>query len=162
MANDMFLKLGDIKGESRDQQHKDEIDVNTLRWTMSQSGSMHTGSGGGAGKVSIGNLSIGKFMDKSSPNLMAACSSGKHYPEATLSVRKAGGSNPLEYVVFKLKEVMVSSYDTEGEPADDILREVISLNFARVEVSYQPQNADGGKDGGTIKYGWNIRENVKI
>lgn len=38
MASDMFLKLGDIKGESRDQQHKDEIDVNTLRWTMSQSG----------------------------------------------------------------------------------------------------------------------------
>ncbi|NWB93481.1 type VI secretion system tube protein Hcp, partial [Pseudomonas agarici] len=32
----------------------------------------------------------------------------------------------------------------------------------KVEVSYQSQKADGGKDGGVIKYGWNIRENVKI
>ncbi len=129
---------------------------------MSQSGTLHTGSGGGSGKVSIGNLNIGKLMDKSSPNLMAACSSGKHYPEATLSVRKAGGNSPVEYVVFKLKEVMVSSYETESEPSSDMLREIVSLNFAKVEVAYQPQNADGGKEGGTIKYGWNIRENVKI
>lgn len=27
MATDMFLKLGDIKGESRDQAHRDEIDI---------------------------------------------------------------------------------------------------------------------------------------
>ncbi|MGK9522532.1 hypothetical protein O6471_23850, partial [Salmonella enterica subsp. enterica] len=27
MAVDMFLKLGDIKGESRDQAHRDEIDI---------------------------------------------------------------------------------------------------------------------------------------
>ena len=27
MAVDMFLKLGDIKGESRDQDHRDEIDI---------------------------------------------------------------------------------------------------------------------------------------
>ncbi len=162
MATDMFLKLGDIKGESKDQQHRDEIDIKSIQWGMNQSGSMHTGSGGGAGKVSINNLSFGKSMDKSSPNLMAACSSGKHYPEATLTVRKAGGANPVEYLVITLKEVMVSSYETNGEEAGDILHENIALNFAKVEVSYQPQKADGGKDGGAIKYGWNIRENVKI
>ncbi len=27
MAIDMFLKLGDIKGESRDSTHRDEIDI---------------------------------------------------------------------------------------------------------------------------------------
>ena len=136
MATDMFLKLGDIKGESKDQQHRDEIEIKSIQWGMSQSGSMHTGSGGGAGKVSISNLSIGKFMDKSSPNLMAACSSGKHYPEARLTVRKAGGINPVEYLVITLKEVMVASYGTDAEQNDDILREDVSLNFAKVEVSY--------------------------
>ncbi len=89
---------------------------------------------------------------------MAACSSGKHDPEATLSVRKAGGNSPVKYVVFKLREVMVSSYETEGEPSSDM----VSLNFAKIEVAYQPQNADGGKEGGTIKYGWSIRENMTI
>lgn len=162
MATDMFLKLGDIKGESKDQQHRDEIQITTLQWNMSQSGSMHSGTGGGAGKVNINNLSITKALDKSSPNLMAACSSGKHYPEATLTVRKAGGANPVEYLVITLKEVMVASYDVNGAQSGDALNETVTLNFAKIEVSYQPQNADGGKDGGAIKYGWNIRENVKI
>ncbi len=162
MATDMFLKLGDIKGESKDQQHRDEIEIQSIQWGMNQSGSMHTGSGGGSGKVSINNLSFSKSMDKSSPNLMAACSSGKHFPEARLTVRKAGGTSPVEYLVITLKEVMVASYGTHGNQGEDILHEDIALNFAKVEVSYQPQKADGGKDGGVIKYGWNIRENVKI
>jgi type VI secretion system secreted protein Hcp len=50
MATDMFLKLGDIKGESRDLVHRDEIDITEWNWGMSQSGSMHSGTGGGAGK----------------------------------------------------------------------------------------------------------------
>ncbi|MFJ3467368.1 Hcp family type VI secretion system effector [Pseudomonas sp. NPDC090203] len=162
MAIDMFLKLGDIKGESRDSVHKEEIDIHSFQWGMAQSGSMHQGGGGGAGKVSINNLSLTKSLDKSSPNLMMACSSGKHYPEATLTVRKAGGSSPVEYMIITLKEVMVASCNTNAGSSDEIINEDISLNFGKVEVSYQPQKADGSKDGGAVKYGWNIRENVKI
>jgi type VI secretion system secreted protein Hcp len=87
MATDMFLKLGDIKGESRDQTHRDEIDIANWAWGLSQEGSMHAGTGGGAGKVSVANLNLKKALDKSSPNLMMACASGKHYPEARLVAR---------------------------------------------------------------------------
>ncbi|MDQ0651011.1 Hcp family type VI secretion system effector [Pseudomonas cedrina] len=162
MAIDMFLKLGDIKGESKDQVHRDEIQISKWGWGMSQTGSMHTGSGGGAGKVNIENLAISKVMDKSSPNLMMACSTGKHYPEARLVVRKAGGPNAVEYLVITMKEVMVVSYQSDAVTTEDLLTEVIGLNFATVEVSYQPQKSDGGKDGGAVKYGWDIRQNVKI
>ncbi len=162
MATDMFLRLGDIKGESKDQAHRDEIEISKWGWGMAQTGSMHSGGGGGAGKVNIDNLTLSKDMDKSSPNLMMACSTGKHYPEARLVVRKAGGSSAVEYLVITMKEVMVTSYQTDAVSTSDLLTEVISLNFATVEVSYQPQKADGGKDGGAVKYGWNIRQNVKI
>lgn len=162
MATDMFLKLGDIKGESNDQAHRDEIEISSWGWGMKQSGSMHSGTGGGAGKVNIRNLSITKTLDKSTPNLMMACSTGKHYPEARLVVRKAGGASAVEYLVITLKEVMVTSYETGGVTTSDVLSEEVSLNFAKVEVSYQPQKSDGGKDGGALKYGWNIRENNKI
>ncbi|MGA9701807.1 Hcp family type VI secretion system effector [Pseudomonas sp.] len=162
MATDMFLKLGDIKGESKDQSHRDEIAISQWGWGMSQTGSMHSGSGGGAGKVNIENLVIHKLMDKSSPNLMMACSTGKHYPEARLVVRKAGGASAVEYLMMTMKEVMVISYQTDAITSADTLTEVIGLNFATIEVSYQPQKADGGKDGGAVKYGWNIRQNVKI
>ena len=51
MAVDMFIKIGDVKGESKDKTHAEEIDVLAWSWGMSQSGSMHMGGGGGAGKV---------------------------------------------------------------------------------------------------------------
>lgn len=162
MAVDMFLKLGDIKGESRDEAHRDEIDITEWAWGLSQSGSMHSGTGGGAGKVDIANLNLKKPLDKSSPNLMMACASGKHYPDAKLVVRKAGGASPVEYLVISLKEVMVASYSTSTDQADDVMHESFALNFATVDVSYQPQKADGGKDGGPVRFGWNIRQNVKM
>ncbi|HDS5282244.1 TPA: type VI secretion system receptor/chaperone Hcp, partial [Escherichia coli] len=53
MAVDMFIKIGDVKGESKDKTHAEEIDVLAWSWGMSQSGSMHMGGGGGAGKVNV-------------------------------------------------------------------------------------------------------------
>jgi type VI secretion system secreted protein Hcp len=161
MAVDIFIKIGDIKGESMDTAHKDEIDVLQWGWGMTQSGNMHAGGGGGAGKVDIRDLSITKYVDKSSPNLMMHCSAGKHIDKVTLTVRKAGGESPVEYVVINLEEVLITSLDTGGSRGDDRLTEHVSLNFAKVSVDYQPQKADGSKDGGPVKYGWNIRTNTK-
>lgn len=162
MAVDIFIKIGDIKGESQDKTHKDEIEVLNWSWGMSQSGNMHTGTGGGAGKVSIQDLSLTKYVDKATPNLMMHCSSGKHVPKVTLTVRKAGGDTQVEYLIINLEEVLISSLSTGGSGSDDRLIENITLNFAKVTVDYQPQKADGTKDGGPIKYGWNIRSNIKI
>lgn len=162
MAVDIFIKIGDIKGESQDKTHKDEIEVLNWSWGMSQSGNMHTGTGGGAGKVSIQDLSLTKYVDKATPNLMMHCSSGKHVPKVTLTVRKAGGDAQVEYLIINLEEVLISSLSTGGSGSDDRLIENITLNFAKVTVDYQPQKADGTKEGGPIKYGWNIRSNVKI
>src|SRR4051794_22364914 len=113
MAVDMFLKIDDVKGESRDSKHAGEIDILAWSWGMSQSGTTHTGGGGGAGKVSVNDLSLTKYVDKSSPGLMLACCNGKHYKEALLTVRKAG-EKPLEYVKITLKEVIVSAISTGG------------------------------------------------
>lgn len=162
MAVDMFIKIGDVKGESRDKSHKEEIDVLAWSWGMSQSGSMHVGGGGGAGKVNIQDISLTKWVDKSSPNLMMSCSNGKHYDEAKLTIRKAGGDDPVEYLIITLKEVLVSSVNTGGSGGEDRLTENVTLNFGQVLVDYQPQKQDGTKDGGPVKYGWNIRENVKV
>ena len=81
MAVDIFIKIGDLKGESVDTKHKGEIDVLAWSWGMTQSGTTHTGSGGGAGKVNVQDLSFTKYVDKSTPNLMQYCCNGKHFPK---------------------------------------------------------------------------------
>jgi type VI secretion system secreted protein Hcp len=159
MAVDMFLKLDDVKGESRDSKHKDEMDVLAWSFGAANAGTTHTGGGGGAGKVNVQDLSLTKWVDKASPNLMMATCNGKHYKEALLTVRKAG-ETPLEYIKVSMKEVLVSSVSTGGSGGEDRLTENVTLNFAWFKVEYTPQKADGTGEA-AVEIAWNIAENIK-
>ena len=79
MSSDMFIKITGVKGESTDHKYKGEIDVLAWSWGMSNSGTFHAGSGGGAGKCNYQDISFTKYVDSSSPNLMLYCANGKHY-----------------------------------------------------------------------------------
>ncbi len=158
MAVDAFIKLGDIKGESSDGAHKGEIDVLAWSWGMSQSGTTHEGAGGGAGKVNVQDLSFTHYFDTSSPVIMAACCTGKHIPEATLTLRKAGDT-PLEYLIITLTDMLVTSVSTGGSQGEERLTENVTLNFAQFDLSYQAQNKSGGKEGGPVKAKFNIPMN---
>jgi type VI secretion system secreted protein Hcp len=159
MAVDMFIQIGDIKGESRDKTHAGKVDVLAWSWGVSNSGTTHTGGGGGAGKANVQDLSFTKYIDKASPPLLLASMKGTHYDEATLIVRKAGGT-PLEYLKITLTEVLVTSVSTGGSGGEDRLTENVSLNFAKIKYVYQPQKADGSKDGGEIPITFDIAQNV--
>jgi type VI secretion system secreted protein Hcp len=159
MAVDMFLKIEPVKGEAQDKAHMDEIDVLAWSWGMSQSGTTHMGSGGGSGKVNVQDLSVTKYIDKSSPDLMLACCNGKHFGEAILTVRKAG-ENPLEYVKMKMTDVIITAVSTGGSGGEDRLTENVTLNFAKVGVDYKEQTKTGGA-GAAPSMTWNIEQNTK-
>ncbi len=158
MAVDMFIKIDNIKGESKDKAHEGETDVLSWSWGMSQSGTMHVGGGGGAGKVHVADLNFTKWMDKGSTDLMLACCKGTHIPKAVLVVRKAGGS-PVEYLTITMEEVLIASVSTGGSGGEDRLTESVSLNFAKVKVKYIEQTAEGG-EGDKPEMAWNIQANV--
>jgi type VI secretion system secreted protein Hcp len=160
MAVDMFIKIGDITGESVDSVHAGKIDVLAWSWGASNSGTTHMGGGGGSGKVSVQDLSFTKYVDSSSNALLACVCDGKHHPEANLIVRKAGGS-PIEYIKIKMEEVMITSVSTGGSGGEDRLTETVTLNFAKFMFQYQPQKQDGSADGGTKDAGWDIAGNIK-
>jgi len=160
MSVDMFLKIDGVEGEAVDHKHGKEIDVLAWSWGMSQSGSMHVGGGGGAGKVAVQDISLTKYVDRSSPNLMNTCMTGKHYANATITVRKAG-DKPVEYYIIVMTDVLVTSVSTGGSGGEDRLTENVSLNFAKVEVKYTPQAKDGTA-GAQVETGFNIEENVAI
>ena len=157
MAGDMFLMLDGIKGESADDKHKGEIDIESFSWGLSQSGSGHRGSGSGTGKVDISDISIMKRVDKASPTLMLACANGKHIVKGKLTVRKAG-ENPLDYLTIDLDSILVSSYQLSGSDGGGTPTESVSLNFSKIKMSYYVQNATG--DGTTeIPKTWDIKAN---
>jgi type VI secretion system secreted protein Hcp len=158
MAVDMFLKLGDVKGESKDKTHKDEIDVLAWSWGASNSGSFHMGGGGGAGKVNVQDLSFTKYIDLASTDIFLATCSGKHFPEATLIVRKAG-ETPLEYLTVTMQDVLITSYSTGGSGGEDRLTENVTLNFSKVKLTYKEQAAKGAQ-AKAPSVSWDIAQNV--
>jgi len=161
MAVDMFIKIGDIKGESADKTHGGEITVLAWSWGLSNSGSAHVGGGAGSGKVNVQDLSLTKYIDKSSPDLMLFCCNGNHIPKVQLTVRKAGGDNALEYLIIKLEDVLIASVATGGSGGEDRLTESVHLNFRKVFVEYTEQNAKGGA-ADKPKMGWDIQQNAKV
>ncbi len=160
MAVDMFLKLAGIDGESSDSSHSGEVDVLAWSWGASQSGTMHLGSGGGAGKVSVQDLSVTKYVDSSSHNLLMRCHTGEHIDEGILTIRKAGGT-PLEYIILTMKKIIVSSISTGGSGGEDQLTENVTLNFKEFEYAYTPQLKDGSGDAAK-EFKWDIPGNVEL
>jgi len=159
MAVDMFLELDGVKGESVDKTHKDKIDILGWQWGVSNNGTFHNGSGGGAGKASFTNITVTKYVDAASPNIMLFCANGKHFAKGKITVRKAG-ENPLEYLHVNFEKALVTSYQTGGGSGDERLIENISLNFAKVKVEYTTQSEKGGK-GTPHAFSWDIAANAK-
>lgn len=152
-----FLDIDGIEGESRDAAHQDQIDVLSWSWGMTQSGTTHLGRGGGAGKVSVQDLSVTKQVDKATPLLYLHCASGQHVRTATLTVRKAEGDRPIDFLVIDLENIIVTDVESNGSLVEFPV-ETVSLNFAQVEMEYTPQNPDGTPQE-SVSFGWDIQKN---
>nr|WP_081281514.1 MULTISPECIES: type VI secretion system tube protein Hcp [Mycolicibacterium] len=70
MPTEIFAKIGDIKGESTDARHPDEIDVVSFSWGVAHTGSTGSGAGGGAGKPTFQDLLIVHTIDSATPALL--------------------------------------------------------------------------------------------
>jgi type VI secretion system secreted protein Hcp len=139
-ANDMFLKLSGIKGESVDDKHRGEIDVLSWSWGMS-TGTARVKKGTIAPKC-IQDLALTKFVDSSTPQLIMQGVMGQTIKEGTLTMRKAG-KDQQEYLVIKMTDILVSSYQTGGSDGDSPLVDAVVLSFGSIEGEYRPQKADG-------------------
>ena len=157
MAVDMFLKIPNLDGESKDHKHKGAIDILAWSWGLSNSGTFHHGPGGGSGKVNVQDISITKYVDKSSKNLIERCTTGEHFDEANVIVRKAG-KKALEYIKIKMEKAMVTSVSTGGSGGEEVLTENVTLNFAKVSYTYTPQKEDGS-GGAELEYTYDIGAN---
>jgi len=157
MAADIFAKLGDIKGESLDSKHKDEVEVLSWSWGVTQTGSIGQGAGGGAGKANFNDFNFTHRLDKASPNLLKACATGEHIKEATITARKAG-KGQQEFLIIKMNDIIVTSVAL-GSPDDTAAAsESVALRFAKVAFEYKPQKLDGSLDAG-VHFKYDIKAN---
>jgi type VI secretion system secreted protein Hcp len=146
-AVDMFIKIGEIKGESTDARHKGEIDV--LAWSWGESRGTAQTRRGLLPRACIQDLSFTKYIDAASPQLIINGISGEIVPTAVLTVRRAGDT-PFDFLKMTMRNVIVSSYSTGGSGGEDRLTENVVLHFDSLEGQYQKQNDKGGAEGEPI------------
>lgn len=158
---DYFLKIGDVKGESQDAKHRDEIDVLSWSWGETQTGAATARGGLAAGRVQFRDVSITAKMSKASPVLLEACAMGRHYPQAVLTARKAG-KGQQEFYMMKFYDVVVTSYQLGGSTTgkEDLIDQ-FTFNFGKVSIEYKPLKPDGSLDAGVF-FKWDVRTSNKF
>lgn len=157
MPISIFARIGTIKGESRDAKHKDEIEVLSWSWGVSQSGSAGHAGGGGAGKASFEELTLTHHIDKASPLLMKACATGTRIKDATITVRKAG-KGQQEYLIITMTDLLVATVSTSVSAEGGAALESVGLAFTKVDLEYKPQKPDGSLDVG-VHFTYDLKTN---
>jgi type VI secretion system secreted protein Hcp len=161
MAVDMHIKIDTIPGHSEVKGFEGQIQLESFSWNMQQRTSFGASSGGGAGKVNMGDLTFVHNVDKATPKLMMACCTGSHIKDAVLTCRKAGGESAVDFLKITLSDVIVSSVSPSGTNNDDTPNETVSLAFAEYKVEYQEQDNKGAKKGGPVIAGFSVQKNAK-
>jgi type VI secretion system secreted protein Hcp len=158
MPSNIFAKLQDIKGESLDSKHKDEIDVLSFSWGLVNTAPPPAGGGGASGKPSFHDIAFVHNIDRASPLLMKACATGSHIKTATLTSRKAG-KEQHEYMIYKFHDLLITSVAHGGAAGQaDPGAETVTMSFAKVEFQYTVQKIDGSP-GGTIAFKYDLKTN---
>ena len=135
MASRLFLKLGDIKGPSKDdKKHKDWIEIDSFAYGVSNSvNATEKAKGNPGGEACIhSDVSLNKVIDKTSTLLYAYCSSGKVFDKAEIDCCEE------EELLFKLTltNAAIGSVSVGGGTGG-VPTESLSLSFSKIAWQYK-------------------------
>jgi type VI secretion system secreted protein Hcp len=160
MASDIFLKIDGIQGEATDVNHKNEIEVLSWNWGVSE---VFISSGGGGivgGKAKIGDFVISKQLDKASPDILRACLTAKHIKEVVLTQRRAGAGKE-NFLTITLRDVLISSLNDIEAAAAPRPSESVVFAFGKVIYEYVPQKPNGQPDT-PVTLRWDVKANKEF
>lgn len=160
MANDAYLKIEGIAGESTDDKHKDWIEVSNVLYAIHQprADSLSTAGGHTTGRAELYPLSFTKLADIASPVLLQTCATGKTISKATFEFMRADDDGkPIPYFKIDLENLMLSSI-TPDSGEGGIIVERVQLAYAKIKWHYTRQSIRGGTQGNTSG-GWDCSAN---
>ena len=156
-----YIKFDGIDGECQDKDHKAWSDLLSFNQAMHKAGGGQTSTARRRGDVVLEDIVVRKLVDKSSPKLAEAVCNGKVFPKVEIHVSATyTDSGRTTYYAYELKNVMVSSYQVEGNSSDDTPTDSFSLNFEEIKCTYTECD-NAGKKKGNVEYNWKVSEGEK-
>ena len=150
-AIDMFIKIGDIQGESTNAAHGGWIELESFSHGISAPSAAGAGGGRGAGKVTMEDLVLVKKIDKTTPLLNKACCRGEHLRKVQLECARP--SDGRVFLVITYEDVLITGVSASGVAAGAATRpsETVKISFSRINWEFRPE--DGSP---TVHAGWDL------
>lgn len=150
MAVHLLLKLANVEGEALTEGFEKQIELDSFSWAFHNSSTPH-GAGRGAGRVEAHGITCTKKVDKASPKLFKAITTGEHFKDAILTALKAGGAKNVAFIKLEFDQLFLVDLNESGSNGDgDIPRESLNFQFGKVTVTYNEQKADGTTGPATV------------
>lgn len=156
----IFLKLDDIAGESLAKGFEKQIEIMSyshnvaMQVTNDVSNTERT-----SGRAHVGEMSLTKFVDLSTPTLNEYCCSGKMIKEAVLTLCRNDNGAMLPFIVYTLTNCVVSHLSVSGGSGGKPV-ETMSLNFTKIKWEITAQKSSGEKEGNASSV-WDMAQNLK-
>ncbi len=155
-----FMKLGDIKGEATDQDHKEWILIESMSSPISRSVPQGAKDQQRTkGETSLGDVSVTRQLDKSSTKLQEACANGTFFKDVEIHFCTTVKNKQEPYLTYKLSDVIVSSYsifaNSSGSPLPS---ESVTMGYTKAEWNYITIDPKTGDKKGNVPAKYNPAE----
>jgi type VI secretion system secreted protein Hcp len=145
MAVNAYLIIADRPGPSTSKTNA--IDILSFSFGASMAHTIGVGSSGGesrSGRANIGDVTIMKVTDKTTPLLFDDCVTGNVLATIDLIYDKPMGDNQEDYFKIHMENALITSISLSGSNENPV--ESVSFAFNKVKVSYNPEE-DGALKG---------------
>lgn len=158
MAENMYMKIDGIDGESTDDKHANWFELLSFSHGVSQPVSAASRTGGRvAGKADFQDFTVTKTVDKATPDLNMHCCMGKHINKVEVELCKTANGEQHVYMKYEMENVIVSSVSPGGSSGSEFL-ETVSFAYGKIKWAYTPID-HAGNASATVEQAWDLETN---
>ncbi len=133
-----FMKLGDIKGEASDTDHKEWILIESMSAPIFRSVPQGAKDQQRTkGDTNLGDVVVVRQLDKSSTKLQENCANGTFFMDVEVHFCTTVKNKQEPYLTYKLHDVIISSFSMHANSSGSPLpTEQITLGYTKAEWNY--------------------------
>ncbi len=147
-----YMKLGDIKGQSTDEGHKDWVMIESMSSPIYRS--IPEGAKDNTrtqGSTTLGDVVVVRTLDKSSTKIQEACANGTFLKEVEIHFCSTIKNKQEPLLKYKLENVIITSYSFHGnQSGSPVPSEQVTLGFTKVEWTYCLLDPNDGSNKGNV------------
>jgi type VI secretion system secreted protein Hcp len=141
---DIFMFIENIDGDVTSKGHEKWIEL--LSYTQTFRNTLPAAAGAGTGKVSCGDITVLKSIDKSSVKLVEGVVKGTNYAQVKIDFSQLGGKEQLfTYYKVVVSDVQLVAIEQTDQPDDARIVERVTLHGNKFDYEFVTQKFDGTK-----------------